>query len=382
MSDADSSDLLRVGEREGSEEYTFQTRDGLLSTDEIRSAPIALLDYVAVQPDDDILVVDGNYGILGVILADLAPNGETVVTETSARAAETCRKNADRNGIENLTVELTADISSIRDGFDLAVYAPKPFSPVDVVNERMAEAGTRLSPGGKFYISGAKSDGITRYSDILSDLFTDANRLGIVEACHVYCGTKSEAFQRKQYLEEHEFRASVGDYTCRFLTVPGLFSWESLDEGTKALLENVTVPSEARVLDCCCGYGAIGAFVGARTDCKLWATDDDVVATTYARRNLERNGVSPEAVVTGDGTDAVATDTFDVVLSNPPTHAGQGVTKKLFSGIHEVLAKDGAAYFVANEIMNYEEKLSRDFEFAASVKAEAGKYNVICAKPE
>jgi len=382
MTDADSSTLLRVGAREGSAEYAFRTRDGLLSTDEIRSAPIALLDYVAVQPDDDILVVDGNYGVLGVILADLAPNGNTVVTETSARAAETCRKNAERNGIENLTVELTSDISSLEDEFDLAVYAPKPFSPVDVVNERIAEASTRLSSGGKFYISGAKSDGITRFSDTLSDLLTEVNRLGIVEACHVYCGTKSEAVKQKQYLEEHEFRASVGDYTCRFLTVPGLFSWQSLDEGTKALLENVTVPDKARVLDCCCGYGAIGAFVGARTDCRLWATDDDIVATTYARRNLERNGVSPETVATGDGTDAVATNTFDIVLSNPPTHAGRGVTQKLFSGIHEVLAGDGAAYFVANEIMNYEEKLSQDFEFSASVIAEAGKYNIICAKPE
>lgn len=383
MTNAGSANELHLDARvEGrTEPYAFLTRDGLDSKDEFRPEVLALLDTVAVRPDDDVLVIDGNYGVLGTVLGDVAPDGETVVAETSARAATTCRENAARNGVGNVTVELTADVGDLRNDFDLAVFAPKPYDPVDAVKERISRAATRLSTGGTFYVAGTRNDGIARYADALSELLTGVEQVSVDGACHVYRGEKDETFEPRTYLTEREFRATVGEYTCRFLTVPGLFSWENLDDGTAALLRNVSVPDGSRVLDYCCGYGAVGAFVGARTECELWATDDDVVATTYAAENFDRNGVTPETVVTGDGTDEVATETFDVILSNPPTHAGSGVTEKLFSGAHDVLSPDGVFYLVANEIMRYDEKLARDFDFDATVVAEAGNFDVIGAHP-
>ena len=383
MTDTGLANELRLDARVGdrTEPYAFLTRDGLDSKDEIRREDLALLETVSVQSDDDVLVIDGNYGVLGTVLGDIASDGETVITETSARAATTCRENAVRNGVENVTVELTADVGDLRNDFDLASFAPKPYDPVDAVKERISRAATRLSIGGTFYIAGTKNDGITRYAETLSELLTEVEQVSIEGACHVYRGEKDETFEPRTYLTEHEFRATIGEYTCRFLTVPGLFSWEALDDGTAALLRNVSVPDGSRVLDYCCGYGAVGAFVGARTDCELWATDDNVVATTYAEENFDRNGVTPEAVITGDGTDGVATETFDVILSNPPTHAGSGVTTKLFSGARDVLAPDGVFYLVANGIMQYDEKLAQDFDFDTTVVAEEGNYDVIGAHP-
>jgi 16S rRNA (guanine1207-N2)-methyltransferase len=386
------------------EPLVFSTRDGLLSGEEIRGEVHTLLSCVSPEPDDDVLVVDGNYGVAAVALARCVPDGDVVVTETSARAAESCRENAARNDVSNLTVELTpamagigtdvaavgTDVAAVgesqRTAFDLAVFAPKPYDPVDVVNERLADALSLLREGGELYVAGRKNSGIERYAGTLEELAAGSERVTTEEGTHVYRGVRGASCDVPEYVTETEFRATVGDYTCRFLTVPGLFSWESLDDGTAALLRAVDVDDGARVLDCCCGYGAVGAFVGARTDCDLWATDDDVVATTYAETNYERNGVTAETILTGDCLDAVAAETaeldatFDVVLANPPTHAGDGVTKKLFSGIRAVLAPDGYACVVANEIMNYDERLAREFDFETTVVASEGNFDVIRAE--
>lgn len=358
--------------------FTFTTRDGLLSKDEIRPAVRTLLAHVTPEQDDDVLVVDANYGVAGVVLAH-ATDGAVLMTETSVRAAETCRANAARNDAENAAVELVADVRSVREGFDVAVLVPKPYDPTSVVKDRLAGAVSRLTPDGEVYVAGTKNAGIERYADALSELTVESKRVATEEGVRVYRGAGRTGENPPKYVSEYEFRTTVGDYTCRFLTVPGLFSWESLDEGTEALLRAVSVEDGQRVLDCCCGYGAIGSFIGARTDCTLWATDDDVVATTYARKNFDRNGVTAERVTTGDCLDAVEGETFDVILANPPTHAGDGVTRKLFEQVRNALASDGAFYLVANQIMNYDDRLTREFDFDATVVASEGTFDVIRA---
>jgi release factor glutamine methyltransferase len=72
-----------------------------------------------------------------------------------------------------------------------------------------------------------------------------------------------------------------------------------------------------RVLDLCCGSGAVGAAVAARVDgVEVWASDVDPVAVACARQNLP-----PERVVEGDlydGLPGALRGSFDVVVVNAP----------------------------------------------------------------
>jgi release factor glutamine methyltransferase len=72
-----------------------------------------------------------------------------------------------------------------------------------------------------------------------------------------------------------------------------------------------------RVLDLCCGSGAIGAAVAARIpDAEVWAADVDPAAVACARRNLP-----PERVCEGDLYAALPAGLrggFDVVVVNAP----------------------------------------------------------------
>jgi release factor glutamine methyltransferase len=73
----------------------------------------------------------------------------------------------------------------------------------------------------------------------------------------------------------------------------------------------------ARVLDLCCGSGAVGAAIAARLPgAEVWASDVDPVAVACARHNL-----APDRVVEGDlydGLPAQLRGSFDVVVVNAP----------------------------------------------------------------
>ncbi|MFC7195427.1 class I SAM-dependent methyltransferase [Halosimplex aquaticum] len=129
------------------------------------------------------------------------------------------------------------------------------------------------------------------------------------------------------------------------MTAPGLFSPTELDAGTRILAETARIEDGDAVLDCCCGYGPLGAYAGSAADCEVHCTDDDALAAACARRTLDENGADGR-VVTADCTAGVAGSTFDTVICNPPTHAGDGVLADLFRGVADVLAPDGRFWFV------------------------------------
>jgi len=67
----------------GKEIYKFVSADGVPAKNNFRDAELALADAVEPKPEDEILVVQSGYGFLPVILADQAPQGETLAAETS-----------------------------------------------------------------------------------------------------------------------------------------------------------------------------------------------------------------------------------------------------------------------------------------------------------
>jgi 16S rRNA (guanine1207-N2)-methyltransferase len=140
--------------------------------------------------------------------------------------------------------------------------------------------------------------------------------------------------------------------------VPGLFSASGLDDGTRLLLESVVLGDGERVLDLCCGYGAVGAYAGRVADGEVWLSDDDRVATRCAECSLRASGVDG-TVLTADCLEGVADRTFDAVLCNPPTHAGEGVLAELLSGAYDVLAPGGRLNVVHHRALDLGEHLVR-----------------------
>jgi 23S rRNA (guanine1835-N2)-methyltransferase len=377
---ADDELILGSHAARGPDEFRFRVRSGtqLVGTGSFRHAELALLEAAAPVRDDDILAVDGNYGVPGIVLGSLAPAGQTTVTETSARCADLISENARQNGVD-LDVTLVPAVREVEDTFDLAVFAPRAYDPIAVVTQRAFEALASLRPDGELLIAGEAESGARRIAEHLeaSARIEETSDSG----SPVYRIERPESVDVPTLVEDRTVRDRICGLDRSFVTQPGLFSPDGIDDGTGQLLEAIDTadkPSDgARVLDLCCGYGAVGATLGGLADISLVLTDDDRRATACAERTLAANELDAD-VYTADGLRAVDGH-FDMIVTNPPTHAGQQVTDALFAGAAAVLSPGGGFWLVYNETMAYEERLDRWFDSVAVLRAEDG-YEVARAR--
>jgi 16S rRNA (guanine1207-N2)-methyltransferase len=343
---------LELGARTdgGPDVYEFRTRDGLHSTGEFRDAELRALEHVWNDAPRELLVVQANYGVLGTVLAagaDCVP-----MTESSARAADTCRENVRLNGVD-ATVRTVARESELDGTFDTAVYVPKPYTALDVGKQRIADAVGRLDPGGTLVLAARERTGLNRYRDCLSGIGADPETVVAADGVQVLRATRPSTFDPPVYVEpqtntvrvRESGAAAVRERELHLVSEHGLFAAGGLDDGTRLLLESVDVTDGERVLDLCCGCGPLGTYAGLTADCSVTLTDDDARATACATETLAKNGVDGD-VVTADGVDGVRDRRFDFVLSNPPTHAGSGVLATLLDCAADVLARGGRLAFV------------------------------------
>ncbi|MDI1301486.1 MAG: methyltransferase [bacterium] len=135
-------------------EFDFHATWGLFSPRAIDEGSRLLLDHLEVNAGDDCLDVGCGYGVLGMTLAKLAPQGRSVMVDKDFVAVDYTRRNCERNGLKNTEVILSNGFNQIPADyrFDLIVSN----LPAKVGNEQhylyLFDAYARLRPGGRFVV--------------------------------------------------------------------------------------------------------------------------------------------------------------------------------------------------------------------------------------
>lgn len=363
---------LRLGNPEGLE-YSFSTSDGVESKNDFRDLELLIADRVKVS-DEDILVAEANYGVIGVLLGD-KNSGDTVLAETSNRAAQLCQINLEKNSVEASVLE-KAFYSEIDREFDKAVYAPKSYEPVQLVKHRIAELVKLLKPEGELFIAGQKKEGIKRYSGFLKNLDGELKKIKQRGSTRLYRYRNASKPEIPEVEIENSFESEIEGEKVEFTTCEGLFSYNSLDNASRLLIENVGINSDDEALDLCCGYGAIGIWLNKLHSCNVSFSDDSRLATYYTEKNLDEQGLNA-SITARDCLDRIE-DEFDVIVTNPPTHQGSGITDEIFQESFNHLRECGKLYAVYNQNMNFEGKLS-DIFGDTKIVAEKGNFKLIKA---
>lgn len=123
-----------------------------------------------------------------------------------------------------------------------------------------------------------------------------------------------------------------------------VFSKDSLDTGTRVLVEHMIVQSKQRVLDLGCGWGPVGLVVKSTwPDVELVMSDINPKAVSLSKKNLSSDEV---VFVVSDGFEHIE-GAFDIILLNPPYAAGRQVCYRLIDESFEHLQTHGKLHVVA-----------------------------------
>lgn len=131
----------------------FKTTWGLFSPRDIDQGSRMLLDYLDIQSGDHCLDLGCGYGVLGLTMARLAPEGQTLLVDKDFVAIEYAEKNCQLNRISNATCQLSNGFNQIeKQQFDVIVSNVPAKVSKELLYIFLFDALRYLKPGGSFYI--------------------------------------------------------------------------------------------------------------------------------------------------------------------------------------------------------------------------------------
>lgn len=132
----------------------FQSTWGIFSPREIDAGTQLLMKYIKINPDDDCFDLGCGYGPIGLSMAKLAPQGETLLVDKDFMAVEYSNKNAKLNNLINATAMLSNGFQHIDVSARFNVIASNV--PAKVGKEMMSlmlhDAYQHLKQDGKLYL--------------------------------------------------------------------------------------------------------------------------------------------------------------------------------------------------------------------------------------
>lgn len=148
-------------------------------------------------------------------------------------------------------------------------------------------------------------------------------------------------------IKEKSFTENICGIQLNFISVSGVFSFGTkIDRASANLIKNFS-PSGSKVLDIGCGYGAIGNYLKALFPTQsITMIDVNNRALSYARSNAKINKLIVE-VLNSNLFEALSSERFDDIVSNPPIAAGKELNMRLIEDSYEHLTDNGSLWLVA-----------------------------------
>ncbi len=164
-------------------------------------------------------------------------------------------------------------------------------------------------------------------------------------------------------------------------SMPGLFSWESLDAGSALLLEHLPENPTGTGMDLCCGNGLLARAVAQRNDniAHLHLVDHDRLALDCAVKNLAGCTVATTCHWL-DAASEQLPERLDWIVCNPPFHRQQHrdieLGRRILEQACRSLRSGGRIRIVANRKLPYEALLQEHLQSLNIVTQRQG-YKII-----
>jgi len=222
----------------------------------------------------------------------------------------------------------------------------------------LAMIAPHLSKKAKLLFVGENKSGVKSVAKLSTDYLSYCEKIDSARHCSLFLGEfngNSTAFNIDNWYKEYPL--DVDGINLTIAALPGVFSQNELDIGTKLLLSNLPEKMSGKILDFGCGAGVISAFIGKKfSSSTLELLDVNALALTSAKKTLAINGLNGH-VFASDSLSRVK-NSFQHVVSNPPFHQGlkthYASTESFLSGIKKHLNNNGDITIVANNFLRYQ----------------------------
>ncbi len=347
-----------------------------------------LVEESNISPTDRVLVLSADDPALTVSIARKATSVD--VFDISYSALRRARQQvASRLGPRSDGVMLSeAVFPSPGEQFDVALMAvPKGR---DFARAQLWTALHALRPGGRLYIAGPTNGGAKSVIADAAALFGHGVTLSTKRRYRIGVTIRPETlpadYPADWGADPTVERQQTLDTPCgpvAVVTMPGIFSWEHLDDGTAFLLEHLNDgESGLDVLDMGCGNGVLGVALAHHAR-QVTMVDDNLLAVRCARASVEANGLANATVEPGDVYADLGHQKFDLIVSNPPFHkefdVNTNVAHRIMRDARARLRPGGRLVIVANAFLKYEDVMAQHLT-KSRVIARNNRYVVIEGK--
>lgn len=367
----------------------------LQDSDQPTIAASLLADVASLNTADRVLQLGSGSGALTVALGrqlHKGPPGHLWVMDYLSIALDLTKKTVAANGISNAHLSFNASVLPEKAEFFNVAVMELPKSRV-LARRWLVESYGALQPGGTLYLAGAKPAGIQPVIRDAQALFGKLVILGYKKGNRVARAIKDRpsietgVSDFPEWVSEpgiapgswYQFNADLGKIQMQIRSLPGVFSYNRIDEGTRLLLSAMQVPEGGYVLDWGCGYGVIGLVAGLQGAGQVDLCDLNLLAVASARENARLNGVDTASIYSGDLLEAGFPKQYHLIVSNPPFHTGKDVDYRaalaLIFHARQALLPGGRLLIVANKFIRYDRQMHRLF-YRVERLAETGKFHV------
>ncbi|WAI18714.1 MAG: 16S rRNA (guanine(1207)-N(2))-methyltransferase RsmC [Buchnera aphidicola (Brevicoryne brassicae)] len=227
--------------------------------------------------------------------------------------------------------------------------------------------------GTKIFIVGDNSSGV-KSAPLILKKWLDLKKIDNAKHCILIFGflKKKIKFTIKDFFKTHIWK----DFSIKSL--PGVFGYKKIDEGSKLLASTFSENINGKILDIGSGTGFLSVcLLYSSPKANLTLTDNSVTALECSKETLYTNKLKGDVIISDLYSNIF--NKFDLIISNPPFHEDLSVnfdiTKKIISYSIRYLRKKGELRFVTNICFNYDFLLNKIFK-TYSVMKKNNKFKV------
>lgn len=161
--------------------------------------------------------------------------------------------------------------------------------------------------------------------------------------------------------EINKINAKVKDTSFIFYTDNGVFNKKGLDYGTRLLLENINFDNKKSFLDVGCGCGPIGIYIALQNSSyTVDMIDINERALHLCNMSIKEQNIANVNIFKSDAYENII-NKYDMIITNPPIHAGKKKVYEIIEGAKEHLNTNGELLIVIRKDQGAK-SLIKDFD--------------------